>query len=77
MANVNVVTREKVEALIREQVTPAIFQDTPKESVVLSLGKKLPNMSSKTTRIRVTDILPMAYWVDGHRNEADKRYGVG
>nr|DAI04203.1 MAG TPA: hypothetical protein [Caudoviricetes sp.] len=32
MANVNVVTREKVEALIREQVTPAIFQDTPKES---------------------------------------------
>ena len=65
MANVNVVTREKVEALIREQVTPAIFQDTPKESVVLSLGKKLPNMSSKTTRIRVTDILPMAYWVDG------------
>lgn len=65
MANVNVVTREKVEALIREQVTPAIFQDTPKESVVMSLGKKLPNMSSKTTRIRVTDILPMAYWVDG------------
>ena len=65
MANVNVVTREKVEALIREQVTPAIFQDTPKESVVLSLGKKLQNMSSKTRRIRVTDILPMAYWVDG------------
>lgn len=65
MANVSVVTREKVEALIREQVTPAIFQDTPKESVVMSLGKKLPNMSSKTTRIRVTDILPMAYWVDG------------
>ena len=50
MANVNVVTREKVEALIREQVTPAIFQDTPKESVVMSLGKKLPNMSSKTWR---------------------------
>lgn len=62
---VNAMTREKVEALIREQVTPAIFQDTPKESVVMSLGKKLPNMSSKTTRIRVTDLLPMAYWVDG------------
>ncbi len=62
---VNAITREKVEALIREQLSPAILQDTPKESVVLNLGKKLPNMSSKTTRIRVTDLLPMAYWVDG------------
>lgn len=62
---VNVVTREKVEALIREQVAPSILQDAPKESVVLKLGRKLPNMSSNTTRIRVTDLLPMAYWVDG------------
>ena len=62
---VNSITREKVEALIREQVAPAILQDAPKESIVMKLGKKLPNMSSKTTRIRVTDLLPMAYWVDG------------
>ena len=61
----NAITREKVKALIQKQVTPAIFQDTPKESTVLQMGRKLPNMTSKTTRIRVTDLLPMAYWVDG------------
>jgi HK97 family phage major capsid protein len=61
----NIVNREKAEALIREQVVPAIFQDAPKSSTVLSLGKKLPNMTSKQTRIRVTDLLPMAYWVNG------------
>ena len=66
MANVNVVTREKVEALIREQVTPAIFQDTPKESVVLSLGKKLPN-KNQSNRHSTNGLL--GRW--RHRNEAD------
>ena len=62
---VNAITREQVEALIKEQITPAILQDAPKESIVMKLGKKLPNMTSKQTRVRVTDFLPMAYWVDG------------
>lgn len=62
---VNAITREQVEALIKEQITPAILQDAPKESIVMRLGKKLPNMTSKQTRVRVTDFLPMAYWVDG------------
>lgn len=62
---VNAITREQVEALIKEKITPAILQDAPKESIVMKLGKKLPNMTSKQTRVRVTDLLPMAYWVDG------------
>ena len=29
------------------------------------MARKLPNMTSKQTRIRVLDFLPTAYWVDG------------
>ena len=31
----------------------------------MSLAKRLPNMSSNTTRMRVLDMLPTAYWVNG------------
>ncbi|CUP27915.1 Predicted phage phi-C31 gp36 major capsid-like protein [[Eubacterium] contortum] len=62
---VNIVNRADAEALIREQVVSSIFQDAPKQSVFMSLAKKLPNMTSKQTRIRVLDFLPTAYWVDG------------
>ncbi len=59
------VSREKAEALIQEQVVPSIFQDAPKESVFLSLGRKLSNMTSKQTRVPVIDLLPLSYWVNG------------
>jgi HK97 family phage major capsid protein len=59
------INRDAVEALIQEQITPAIFQDTPKASQFMALAKKLPNMTSKQTRIRVLDFLPLAYWVNG------------
>lgn len=62
---VNIVNRTDVEALIREQIVSTIFQDAPKQSVFLSMAKKLPNMTSKQTRIRVLDFLPTAYWVNG------------
>ncbi len=61
----SIVNREKAEALIREQLVNTIFQDAPKASVFMSLGRKLPNMTSKQTRIPVLDLLPMAYWVNG------------
>ncbi len=61
----SIISREQAEALIREQVVPQIFQDVPKTSAVMSLARKLPNMTSKQTRIRVLDQLPMAYWVNG------------
>ena len=61
----NSITRQDAEALIRQQVVPEIFQDVPKQSTFLSLAKKLPNMTSNQTRIRVLDLLPMAYWVNG------------
>ena len=62
----NVIDRSRAEALIREQVVSTIFQDAPKQSVVMQLGRKLPNMTSKQTRIPVLSMLPLAYWVNGH-----------
>lgn len=62
---VNIVSRADAEALIREQIVSTIFQDAPKQSVFMSMARKLPNMTSKQTRIRVLDFLPTAYWVDG------------
>lgn len=60
----SIISREQAEALIREQVVPEIFQKAPEQSVFMRLAKKLPNMTSKQTRIRVLDLLPVAYWVN-------------
>ena len=62
---VNIVNRGDVEALIEEQLVSAIQQDTPKNSVFMQLARRLPNMTSKQTKMRVLDTLPMAYWVNG------------
>ena len=62
---VNITNRQDAEAIIREQVVQTIFQEAPKQSIFMSQAKKLPNMTSKQTRIRVLDFLPTAYWVDG------------
>lgn len=59
------INRTEAEALIQEQVVNTIFQDAPKQSVFLSMARKLPNMTSNQTRIRVLDFLPTAYWVNG------------
>lgn len=60
-----IISRAEAEALIQEQVVSTIFQDAPKQSHFMQLARKLPNMTSNQTRIRVLDILPMAYWVNG------------
>jgi len=61
----SIINRTDAEALIETQLVKTIFEDVPKQSAVLSLMKKLPNMTSKQTKIRVLDLLPMAYWVNG------------
>lgn len=62
---INIVNRADAEALIREQIVSTVFQDAPKQSVFMGMAKRLPNMTSKQTRIRVLDFLPTAYWVNG------------
>ena len=46
----NVIDRSRAEALIREQVVSTIFQDAPKQSVVMQLGRKLPAISRLPAR---------------------------
>ena len=58
------ITKNDVSALIDEQVANEIFADAQKESKVLSLFRKLPNMTSDKTKLRVSDALPVAYFVD-------------
>lgn len=62
---VHITSRADAEAIIREQVVTTIFQDAPKQSVFMAMARKLPNMTSNQTRMRVLDFLPTAYWVDG------------
>ena len=59
------ITREQAEALIQEQILNTIQQKAPEQSTFLRLARKLPNMTSKQTRVPVLDMLPMAYWVNG------------
>ena len=59
------ITRDQAAALIQEQLVNTIFQDVPKQSAVLGLMRKLPNMTSRQTKIPVLDMLPLAYWVNG------------
>lgn len=61
----HIISRENAEAIIREQIVSTVFQDVPKQSTFMSLARKMPNMTSKQTRMRVLDVLPMAYWVNG------------
>ena len=62
---IDAISREKAEALIREQLTNTIQQDVPKSSIVMQLGTRLANMTSNQTKIPVLSMLPLAYWVNG------------
>lgn len=66
------ITKNDVSALIDEQVANEIFADAQKESKVLSLFRKLPNMTSDKTKLRVSDALPVAYFVDESTNNGRK-----
>lgn len=59
------IDRGGAEALIPEQVSSEIIQGVTTSSAVLSQGRKLPNMSSKTYRMPVLDMLPIAHFVNG------------
>ena len=61
----NMISRQQAEALIQEQLIGAIQQDAPKQSIFMQLARKLPNMTSRQTRMPVLDMLTMAYWVNG------------
>lgn len=61
----NIITRSDAQALIDEQVASEIIQGVTKKSFILSAAKKLQNMTSNKTKLRVLDSLPVAGFVEG------------
>lgn len=66
------ITRNDVESVIETQVAEEIFQGVTKESKALSMFKRLPNMTSDKTKLRILDSLPIAYFVDESTNNGRK-----
>lgn len=59
---VNAILRTDADALIPEESIREIFAGVAKKSVVFGLFTRLPNMSSKKTRLKVLNSLPLVYW---------------
>ena len=62
------ITRRNAEALFSVDEVSDIIQGVIKESAVLKMFTRLPNMTSGAMRMRVLDGLPMAYWVGSANN---------
>jgi len=67
-----VISRTDADALIETQVANEIFEGVTKESKALSMFRRLPNMTSDKTKLRVLDSLPVAYFVDETSNNGRK-----
>ena len=61
----NITARTDLSGLIPEPVTREIIQGVTEGSAVLNMGRRLPNMTSKTQTMNVLDMLPTAYFVNG------------
>lgn len=61
----NITERTDLSGLIPEPVTREIIQGVTEGSAVLNMGRRLPNMTSKTQTMNVLDMLPTAYFVNG------------
>lgn len=64
-ADAQIIDRTGAAALIPEENAREIIQGVVTQSAVLQRGRKLPNMSSKTYKMPVLDMLPIAYFVNG------------
>ena len=60
-------------ALFEPDVMTEIIEGTVKQSAVLSMFRRLPNMTSNKMKMRVLDSLPMAYWVDADKDNGRKK----
>lgn len=59
------ISRTGVEALIPEEVSREIIQGVPQASAVMSMARRLPNMSTSQRRMPVLSGLMTAYFVTG------------
>lgn len=65
MPYTNIISRTDADALIPEDVSRSIIQGMPEKSAVLSVSRRLPNMTTNQRRMPVLSVLPTAYFVDG------------
>ena len=68
----NMIAKTDASALIPEQIMNEIFKEAEKESKVLQMFRRLPNMTSDKTQSKVVDSLPVAYWVNETSNNGRK-----
>ena len=61
----NIISRTDASGLIPEPISREIIQGVTEGSAVLKMGRRLPNMTSKTQTMNVLDMLPSAYFVNG------------
>jgi len=64
-----IIDRTGAAALIPEDRAREIIQGVVEQSAVLSMGRRLANMTSKQTRLPVLDALPIAYFVNGDNGQ--------
>lgn len=69
----SMITRSNVEAVMEPDVIREIMEGVVTQSKALSMFRRLPNMSSNKTKMRVLDALPMAYWIDAETNNGRKQ----
>ena len=67
-----VISRSDADALIEPQVANEIFEGVIRQSKALSMFKRLPNMTSDKTKLRILDSLPVAYFVNESSNNGRK-----
>lgn len=65
MAYNDEITRAEAQALMPEEVSREILGNVAEQSIVMSYGKRLPNMSRAQRRLPVWSTLPVAYFVNG------------
>ena len=56
------ISRSDAETLIDEQVSKEIIEGAIKQSRAMQMFRRLPNMTSNKTKMRVLDALPLVYW---------------
>lgn len=66
------IAKSDAEAVIETQVVNEIFEGVTTQSKALSMFRKLPNMTSDKTKLRILDSLPVAYFVDEETNNGRK-----
>lgn len=66
------IVRSDVETLVEPQVVQEIFDSVTKDSKFMQLARRLNNMTSDTTKIKVVDELPLVYFVNEEKNNGRK-----